>query len=79
MQGGKPGAVFNNVEDRDPNSSEAKIIFIEHVTRELLWQQKWMEHPNGALSTRRVALCVEDVDSVSENTHGFLTLNPLSR
>ena len=69
-------AVFNNV-TLDPNLfPEAKIIFIEHVTRELLWQQKWMEHPNGALSLEEVALCVEDVDSVSEKYSRLFNSKP---
>lgn len=58
-------AVFNNVTLESTLFPEAKIVFIEHLTRELLWQPEWMEHPNGALSLEEVALCVEDVDSVS--------------
>ena len=69
-------AVFNNV-TLDPNLfPEAKIIFIEHVTRELLWQPEWMEHPNGALSLEEVALCVENVDSVSEKYSRLLDCKP---
>lgn len=69
-------AVFNNVTLDPALFPEAKIIFIEHVTRELLWQPEWMEHPNGTLSLDEVALCVEDIDAVSAKFSRLLNCTP---
>ena len=69
-------AVFNNVTLDPKLFPEAKIIFIEHVTRELLWQPKWMNHPNGALSLEEVAICVQDINSGSEKYSRLLNCKP---
>ena len=69
-------AVFKNVALDSNLFPEAKIIFIEHSTRDLLWRPEWMEHPNGARSLEEVALCVDDVDSVSEKYSRLLDCKP---
>lgn len=36
---------------------EAKFIVIEHVTPEVLWQEHFLDHPNGALALTEVYIC----------------------
>ena len=55
-------AAFNNITVDPTVFPEAKLIFIEHETRDVLWQPHLMSHPNGTVSIAEVALCVEDVD-----------------
>jgi len=55
-------AAFRNIHvDRD-RFPEAKLIFIDHLTRDVLWQPHLLDHPNGAVALAEVALCVKDLD-----------------
>ena len=54
-------AAFNNITVDPAIFPEAKLIFIEHETRDVLWQPHLMSHPNGAVSLAEVAMCVEDI------------------
>jgi len=69
-------AVFSNVTIDQDLFPEAKLIFIEHATRDLLWRPEWMEHPNGAISLEEVALCVDDVDVVAAKFSRLFDLRP---
>lgn len=53
-------AQFRNIYvDRDA-IPEAKLIFIEHITPNVIWQPHLMNHPNGAVKLAEIALCVDD-------------------
>jgi hypothetical protein len=39
---------------------EGRVQFVEQRTPELLWQARWLEHPNSAYALMRVHLCVAD-------------------
>ena len=54
-------AAFNNITVDPAVFPEAKLIFIEHETRDVPWQPHLMSHPNGAVSLAEVAMCVEDI------------------
>lgn len=43
--------------DRMP---EGRIQFVEHRTPECIWQRRWLDHPNGALSLDGVVVAVPD-------------------
>ena len=55
-------AAFRNIHVDRANFPEAKLIFIDHLTPEVLWQPHLLSHPNGAVALAEVALCVEDLD-----------------
>jgi len=58
-------ARFRNIYlDRDRHP-EARFLYIEHLTREVLWQPHLLEHPNGALGLARVDFCTEDVAALA--------------
>ncbi len=54
-------AAFRNVYTDRTTFPEARFIFIEHSTPDVLWQPHLLEHPNGAVSIEEVALCVPDL------------------
>lgn len=39
---------------------EAKFIVIEHVTPEVLWQEHFLDQPNGAVALTEVYICAEN-------------------
>ncbi|HYC46703.1 MAG TPA: VOC family protein [Burkholderiales bacterium] len=40
--------------------AEGRIQYCQHHTRELVWQDRWMHHRNGAVALSGVMLCVGD-------------------
>ncbi|QUS40040.1 VOC family protein [Tardiphaga alba] len=56
-------ARFRNVYLDSHDYPDARFIVIEHDTREVLWQQHLMLHPNGAEELRSTYLVTNDVDS----------------
>jgi hypothetical protein len=40
---------------------EGRIQFVEHRTPACIWQDRWLSHPNGALSLEGVVVAVPDV------------------
>ena len=44
---------------------EGRIQFCRHHTPELVWQERWITHANGARGLAAVLLCVEDADEAA--------------
>ncbi|UFN47475.1 VOC family protein [Roseomonas sp. OT10] len=42
-----------------PDAPEGRIQLIQHLTPELLWQPRWLEHPNNAVALETVVLASE--------------------
>lgn len=57
---------------------EARFLYIEHLTRDVLWQPHLLDHPNGAVALERVYFCTDDVAATAERL-GRLTLTRPSR
>jgi len=53
-------AAFRNIHLEPDAFPEAKLIFIEHLTRDVLWQPHLLSHPNGVVGLVGAALCVAD-------------------
>lgn len=53
-------AKFRNVYTTAEAFPEARFIFIEHVTPEVIWQPTLLDHPNGTLGILEVAICTPD-------------------
>lgn len=47
---------FRNMLSRDQVCPEGRWIVIEHCTPEFLWQERYLDHPNGALALEEVTL-----------------------
>lgn len=50
-------AAFRNMYFDPARYPEAKLLYIEHLTREVLWQPHLLDHPNGVVAIRDVFLC----------------------
>jgi len=59
-------ARFSNVYVNDQDFPEARFIFIEHLTPEVIWQPHLLDHPNGVLGLSEVTFAT---GSVLETTH----------
>jgi hypothetical protein len=46
--------------------AEGRVQFLEHRTPELLWQRRWLDHPNRAFGLAGVFVCVTDPAETSE-------------
>jgi hypothetical protein len=51
---------FRNIFSRDDQCPEARYIVIEHQTPELLWQDEFMDHENGAYALEDVMIVADD-------------------
>ncbi len=43
-----------------PDQPEGRFNLVQHLTREALWQERFLHHANNAVSLEEVALAVED-------------------
>lgn len=53
-------AAFRNMYFDQADYPEARLLYIEHLTRDVLWQPHLLDHPNGVVALRDVFLCVPD-------------------
>ncbi len=45
---------------------EAKFIFLEHLTRDVIWQPRLMAHPNGAIGIAAAYFVVADPEATAQ-------------
>lgn len=57
--------------DRD-KFTEARFLYIEHLTRDVLWQAHLLEHPNGAVAIEEVYFAAEDAKATAQKLAGLL-------
>ncbi|KAA2215227.1 VOC family protein [Pseudoroseomonas oryzae] len=43
-----------------PDAPEGRVQLVQHHTPELMWQERWMEHPNRAVALEDVILAVPE-------------------
>jgi len=69
-------ARFRNIYlDRAPYP-EARFLYIEHLTRDVLWQPHLLAHPNGALALEHVYFCADDVAATAARLARVVTASP---
>jgi catechol 2,3-dioxygenase-like lactoylglutathione lyase family enzyme len=54
-------ALFNLVRLPPEETPEGRVLAIEHLTRDYLWQERYLTHPNGARALTELVVCVDDV------------------
>lgn len=54
-------AKFNLVRLPPGETPEGRVLAIEHLTRDYLWQARYLDHPNGAVALTELVVCVADV------------------
>jgi hypothetical protein len=50
---------------------EGRVQFCEHHTPDLMWQPRWLDHPNGATRLAGVAIAVVDLDEAATRWQRF--------
>jgi hypothetical protein len=58
-------AKFNLVRLPPEETPEGRVLAIEHLTRDYLWQDRYLDHPNGAIALTELVVCVADVDEAA--------------
>ena len=59
-------AAFRNMYFDQGVYPEARLLYIEHLTRDVLWQPHLLDHPNGVVSLSDVFLCVPDARATAD-------------
>ena len=54
--------------------AEGRIQYCQHHTRALVWQDRWLTHPNGALGLVAAHVCVPDLDAAGQRYSRFTGL-----
>jgi hypothetical protein len=62
---GERKAEFSLVRIPPEEMPEGRVLAIEHLTPEYLWQDRYMTHPNGAIALEELILCVDDPATVA--------------
>lgn len=59
-------AAFRNMYFEASAFPEARLLYIEHLTREVLWQPHLLDHPNGVVALRDIFLCTVDAKAAAD-------------
>ena len=59
-------AAFRNMYFDPAAYPEARLLYIEHLTRDVLWQPHLLDHPNGVVALRDIFLCVPDARAAAD-------------
>jgi hypothetical protein len=62
----KRSAAFRNMYFDAAAYPESRLLFIEHLTRDVLWQPHLLDHPNGVVALRDVFLCTPDASAAAQ-------------
>jgi hypothetical protein len=69
---GAPGtAAFTLARVEPGEMSEGRIQILTHHTERMVWQPRWLSHPNGALALTRVVIAVADVEEAAQRYARF--------
>ena len=80
--GGRNGtAAFTIARPAPGEMPEGRIQTLTHRTEDMVWQPRWLSHPNGALGLASVSIVVADLDEASDRFARFTgrTARPSSR
>jgi hypothetical protein len=70
--GAAPGtAKFTLARLESGEMQEGRIQMLTHHTEHLVWQPRWMSHPNGAHALTRILIVVVDVDEAAQRYARF--------
>jgi len=70
--GGAPGTVAFTIARPEPGQMpEGRVQILTHRTEAMLWQQRWLSHPNGALALTGITIAVADIDEAARRFARF--------
>lgn len=75
-EGGEDTARFTVVRVPPGTMPEGRIQFCQHHTPELVWQERWCDHRNGAVGLAGVLVCVDDPEETARRYGRFTGLTP---
>jgi hypothetical protein len=70
--GKEADAAFTVLRVREEDMAEGRVQYLRHLTPEVVWQPRWLEHGNGIVGLRDVVICVERPDSAAARYCWFL-------
>jgi hypothetical protein len=56
--------------------AEGRVQFCQHLSREILWAPRWLDHPNGAVALAEAFLAVEDPEEAAFRYEAALGIAP---
>jgi hypothetical protein len=69
---GTPGtAAFTLARVEPGEMAEGRVQILTHHTEQMVWQPRWLSHPNGALALRRLVIVVADVEEAERRYASF--------
>jgi len=79
-----PGTAAFSIARVEPGEmAEGRIQMLAHHTEANVWQQRWLDHPNGSIGLADLAIVVADVEETAERFARFANrparLSPLGR
>src|SRR6478752_2361790 len=70
--GGAPGSAAFTLARVQPGAmSEGRIQILTHRTEAMVWQPRWLSHPNGALALTGTMIAVADVEEAARRFARF--------
>ncbi len=70
--GGPPGtAAFTLARVEPGEMPEGRIQILTHRTETMVWQPRWLSHPNGALALTGIMIAVADVEEAARRFARF--------
>ncbi len=76
---GQRTAKFELVRLPPGDMPEGRVLAIKHLTRDYLWQDRYMEHPNGALALEELVISVENLPTVSKRYTRYFGIKPVNK
>jgi hypothetical protein len=70
--GGEPGSAAFTVARLEPGEMpEGRIQLLTHRSEQMVWQPRWLAHPNGAAGLTSVTIAVSDVGEATQRFERF--------
>ena len=70
--GGEPGtAAFTLARVEPGEMPEGRVQILTHHTEDMVWQPRWLTHPNGAVGLARIVIAVADVEEAADRFARF--------
>jgi catechol 2,3-dioxygenase-like lactoylglutathione lyase family enzyme len=75
---GERTAKFNLVRLPPEETPEGRVLAIQHLTPAYLWQERYLDHPNGAVALTELAVCVADLDEAAARYARYFGAGPVA-
>jgi hypothetical protein len=73
---GEANARFSVIRVPPGTMAEGRIQFCQHHTQDVVWQPRWIDHPNAVTGLAAVLICVDDLAAAADRYARFTGLRP---